>query len=157
MTVIYAGNERGDILAIHLSPSELATLCGEETGPVPCQRRANHNPYRHVRVKLTPQTAYISLRAACRAQRQEDAGKQGMGTAGGCDVSRFVASETVCIHRQKPAKLVFVSAFSSGVYPSSQYAVFLALFRPAPMTPTCLFLALGMFYFQYFTIHTPQS
>lgn len=91
--VIYAGNERGDIVATRLSPSELATLCGEAQGPVPCQRRPNHNPYRHVRVKLTPQNANISLRAAFRAQRQETAGKQEMEVAGGCDASRFVMSE----------------------------------------------------------------
>ncbi|CAM9206262.1 unnamed protein product [Scytosiphon promiscuus] len=68
VTVLYAGNGSGDVVVAHLSPNELAELSGDAGGPVPCQRRDNHNPYRAVRVKLTPQAARISFQAACRAQ-----------------------------------------------------------------------------------------
>lgn len=79
ITVIYVGNRSGDIVAAHLSLAELATLSGDSKGPVPCQRRTNHNPYRAVRVELTPQASQMSLQAACRAQRQAAVG----GGAGG--------------------------------------------------------------------------
>lgn len=68
--IMYCGNERGDILVANLSPSELAELSGDAKGPVPCQRRTNHNPYRAVRVALSPQNAMISFKSACRAQRK---------------------------------------------------------------------------------------
>ncbi|CAM9150457.1 unnamed protein product, partial [Hapterophycus canaliculatus] len=67
-TLLYAGNGSGDIIVAHLSPNELADLSGNAKGPVPCQRRANYNPYRAVHVELTPQAERISLQAACRAQ-----------------------------------------------------------------------------------------
>lgn len=79
-TVVYVGNGRGDIVAAHLSRAELVELSGDANGPVPCQRRPNHNPYRAVRVELTQQAAHISLQAACRAQRQA-AAKAGTGGA----------------------------------------------------------------------------
>lgn len=68
--MVYVGNASGDIIAAHLSRAELAMLSGDANGPVPCQRRANHNPYRAVRVELTQDAAHISLQVACRAQRQ---------------------------------------------------------------------------------------
>ncbi|CAB1110919.1 unnamed protein product [Ectocarpus sp. CCAP 1310/34] len=83
-TLIYVGNGNGDIVAAHLSPTELAELSGPAKGPVPCQRRPNHNPYRAVRVELTPQVARFSLQAACRVQKQAAAGGNGeAGVAGG--------------------------------------------------------------------------
>ncbi|CAM9705457.1 unnamed protein product, partial [Ectocarpus sp. 4 AP-2014] len=83
-TLIYVGNGNGDIVVAHLSPTELAELSGAAKGPVPCQRRPNHNPYRAVRVELTPQVARFSLQAACRAQKQAAAGENGgAGVAGG--------------------------------------------------------------------------
>lgn len=69
-TIIYAGNERGNIVAAYLTTGELTALTGDAQGPLSCQRRANHNPYRAVRVALAPQQASISLRAAYRAQRK---------------------------------------------------------------------------------------
>lgn len=83
-TLIYVGNGNGDIVAAHLSPTELAELSGDAKGPVPSQRRPNHNPYRAVRVELTPQVARLSLQAACHAQKQAAAGGNGeAGVAGG--------------------------------------------------------------------------
>lgn len=79
IAIIYVGNGSGDIVAAHLSLTELAELSGDSKGPVPCQRRANHNPYRAVRVELTPHASRISLQTACRAQRQAAVG----GGAGG--------------------------------------------------------------------------
>lgn len=70
---VYSGNESGDIVAVHISPPELTALSGEAGGPVPCQRSANHNPYRAVRVRLTPHKANTSWQTACRAQRQASA------------------------------------------------------------------------------------
>eukprot|EP00752_Nemacystus_decipiens_P009657 g8628.t1 len=70
VTVVYAGNGSGDIIAAYLSRAELAELSGHANGPVPCQRRPNHNPYRAVRVELSQQAAHISFQAACRAQRK---------------------------------------------------------------------------------------
>lgn len=82
-STIYAGNEYGDIVALHLSSSELTALTEDKRGPVACQRRANHNPYRAVRVKLTTRQAEISLRAAYRAQRKTvGAGRTGLGAHG---------------------------------------------------------------------------
>lgn len=78
--MVYVGNGSGDIVAAHLSRAELAELSGHATGPVPCQRRPNHNPYRAVRVELSQQTADISFQAACRAQRMA-AAKAGTGGA----------------------------------------------------------------------------
>ncbi|CAM9375604.1 unnamed protein product, partial [Ectocarpus fasciculatus] len=79
-TVIYVGNGSGDIVAAHLSPTELAELSGAAKGPVSSQRPPTYNPYRAVRVKLTPQAARFSLQTACRAQKMAAAG--GNGAAG---------------------------------------------------------------------------
>ena len=68
--MVYVGNGSGDIVAAYLSRAELAELSGHAKGPVPCQRRANHNPYRAVRMELSQQAAHISFQAACRAQRK---------------------------------------------------------------------------------------
>ncbi len=69
-SAVYVGNGSGDVVVAYLSAAELAELSGDANGPVPCQRRANHNPYRAVRVELTQQAAKISLQVACRAQRK---------------------------------------------------------------------------------------
>lgn len=81
--VIYVGNARGDILAAHLSLSDLAALSGDSQGPVPCQRRANHNPNRAVRFKLTARAANSSLRDARHAQEALAPGGGGSATTEG--------------------------------------------------------------------------
>lgn len=78
--MVYVGNGSGDVIAAHLSRAELAELSGHANGPVSCQRRSNHNPYRAVRVELSQQAAHISFQAACRAQRKV-AAKAGTGGA----------------------------------------------------------------------------
>lgn len=77
--MVYVGNGSGDIVAAHLTRAELAKLSGDANGPVPCQRRPNHNPYRAVRMELTPQASNISIQAARRTQRRAAAKA---GTAG---------------------------------------------------------------------------
>ena len=57
-------------------------LSGAAKGPVPCQRRINHNPNRAVRFKLTPQVANNSLREARRTQEALVAGVWGSAAAG---------------------------------------------------------------------------
>lgn len=106
--MIYVGNGSGDIVAAHLSPTELAELSGVAKGPVPCQRRPNHNPYRAVRVELTPQTARFSLQVACRAQKKAAVGgNRAAGVAEGvhADMPRCTCIRTL-LHSRPKARLV---------------------------------------------------
>ena len=80
--MIYVGTGRGDVMAAHLSLSDLVALSGDAKGPVLCQRRANHNPNRAVRFKLTPRAANSSLRDARHAQEAHAAGETGSAAAG---------------------------------------------------------------------------
>lgn len=116
VTVIYVGNERGDILAAHLSPSELAELSSDARGPVPCQRRSNHNPYRAVRVKLTPQKASVSFQSACRAQRQAvaGAGTKNFGKGG-------KGRGNVLLRSATPCRRLFLGRFCYGSSVVSSY------------------------------------
>ncbi|CAM9532424.1 unnamed protein product, partial [Choristocarpus tenellus] len=74
VTVLYVGNEHGDVLGLWLTARELDSMgCPAD---VPSQRRPNHNPYRMVRTTLRPDKADLSRRISTRAQKRFGLGQE---------------------------------------------------------------------------------